>query len=135
MRTTAWGHVLGGTAASVARTSGRFARFATALVVVGLSALLPEAAAACPVCFDPREENRLAFLGTTIFLSLLPLGMVFGAGMWLRKRSQGMEGTGQPTDFEGASGSAAAGAGAAGTDGSSAVDDSAPASDRKDTGR
>lgn len=51
-----------------------------------LLALLPDAAAACPVCFDPREENRMAFLATTIFLSLLPLGMVAGAGLWMRRR-------------------------------------------------
>ncbi len=51
-----------------------------------LLALLPDVAAACPVCFDPREENRMAFLATTAFLSFLPLGMVAGAGYWLRRR-------------------------------------------------
>ena len=51
-----------------------------------LLALLPDAAAACPVCFDPRDENRMAFLATTVFLSLLPLGMVAGAGVWMRRR-------------------------------------------------
>ena len=55
---------------------------------IALVALLPEAAAACPVCFDARDENRQAFLITTAFLSLLPLGMVGGAGLWLRKRSR-----------------------------------------------
>lgn len=56
-----------------------------------LLALLPEQAWACPVCFDPREENRMAFLATTIFLSLLPLGMVAGAGVWVRRRVREMD--------------------------------------------
>lgn len=60
--------------------------------IVGLAlllvVLLPEAVAACPVCFDARDENRQAFLATTAFLSLLPLGMVGGAGLWLRKRAR-----------------------------------------------
>ena len=53
-----------------------------------LLAVLPDVAHACPVCFDARDENRQAFLVTTAFLSLLPLGMVAGAGLWLRKRAR-----------------------------------------------
>ena len=49
-------------------------------------AALPEAAHACAVCFDATDENRQAFLATTAFLTLLPLGMVTGAGLWLRRR-------------------------------------------------
>jgi hypothetical protein len=59
--------------------------FALALLLL---ALLPDVAAACPVCFDARDENRQAFLATTVFLSLFPLGMVAGVGMWIRKRSR-----------------------------------------------
>ena len=59
-----------------------------AALVVGLLALLPDVALACPVCFDSSDENRQAFLVTTAFLSLLPLGMVAGAGVWLRRRSR-----------------------------------------------
>jgi hypothetical protein len=62
-------------------------RAAAVLLALVLVALLPEAAHACPVCFDARDENRQAFLATTAFLSLLPLGMVAGAGLWLRKRA------------------------------------------------
>ena len=58
------------------------------VLALALVALLPEAAWACPVCFDSSDENRQAFLATTIFLSLLPLGMVAGAGMYVRKRSR-----------------------------------------------
>lgn len=59
--------------------------FALALLLL---AALPDAAQACPVCFDATDENRQAFLGTTIFLSLFPLGMVAGVGLWIRKRSR-----------------------------------------------
>ncbi|NJD19895.1 MAG: hypothetical protein FIA95_11525 [Gemmatimonadetes bacterium] len=54
---------------------------------------LPDVAHACPVCFDPREENRFAFLATTVFMSLVPLGMVGGVGMWLRKRARELRDT------------------------------------------
>ena len=43
------------------------------------------------MCFDSRDENREAFLVTTIFLSLFPLGMVGGLGLWLRKRSKELD--------------------------------------------
>ncbi len=57
-----------------------------------LLAALPDVAHACPVCFDPREENRFAFLATTIFMSLVPLGMIGGVGLWLRKRARDLKG-------------------------------------------
>ena len=60
------------------------------LSILGLAlaafAALPEAAQACAVCFDASDENRQAFLITTAFLTLLPLGMVGGAGLWIRHR-------------------------------------------------
>ena len=60
-------------------------------VAMGLAAVLlvlsPDVVLACPVCFDPRAENRAAFLATTAFLSLFPLGMVGGLGLWLRRRA------------------------------------------------
>jgi hypothetical protein len=65
-------------------------RWAAALALLIL-VLVPDVALACPVCFDPRDENRQAFLATTAFLSLLPLGMVAGAGLWLRKRSKELD--------------------------------------------
>lgn len=52
------------------------------------AALLPETAHACAVCFSATDENRQAFLATTAFLTLLPLGMVSGAGLWLRHRAK-----------------------------------------------
>ena len=54
--------------------------------------LVPDVAHACPVCFDPRDENRVAFLATTVFMSLFPLSMVGGVGLWLRKRARELRG-------------------------------------------
>jgi hypothetical protein len=74
---------------------------AVALFALAFVALLPEAAHACPVCFDSRDENRQAFIVTTAFLSLLPLGMVAGAGLWIRKRSRQLdEGRPEPGDSD-----------------------------------
>lgn len=53
------------------------------LLVLGLG-FLPAVAWACPVCFDPRETSRAAFLGTTAFLSLLPLAMMGGIFAFVR---------------------------------------------------
>ena len=58
------------------------------LLLVGL----PDAAQACAVCFDPRAESRFAFLATTVFLSVVPLGMVGGVGLWLRRRARELKG-------------------------------------------
>jgi hypothetical protein len=62
-----------------------------ALAALFLLVVFPDAVLACPVCFSASDENREAFLATTAFLSLLPLGMVGGAGLWLRKRSRAID--------------------------------------------
>ena len=67
----------------------RFALVGT--LTLAFLAVLPDVAAACPVCFDARDENRQAFLSTTIFLSLFPLGMVAGVGLWVRKRCKELD--------------------------------------------
>ena len=54
-------------------------------------ALLPEVALACPVCFDRDDEARIAFLATTGLLTFLPLGLVVGTTMWLKKRARELE--------------------------------------------
>ena len=61
-------------------------RVSILILAVVAVAVLPEAAHACAVCFDASDENRQAFLISTAFLSLFPLGMVGGTGLWLRKR-------------------------------------------------
>ena len=62
-------------------------RTSVVLLALVLLLVLPDVVLACPVCFDASDENRQAFLATTVFLSLLPLGMVAGFGLCIRKRS------------------------------------------------
>jgi high-affinity Fe2+/Pb2+ permease len=51
--------------------------------------LYAPAALACPVCFSAKnEENRVAFIVTTAFLTFLPLGLIGGGVWWLRRRSR-----------------------------------------------
>ena len=52
---------------------------------------------ACAVCSAGREdENRLAFLLTTIFLTVLPPVIVGGVVWWLRGRVRQMEAAAKP---------------------------------------
>lgn len=51
--------------------------------VASLLLAWPGLAAACAVCYEPNAETRAAFLGTTVFLSLLPLAMIGGLVYWL----------------------------------------------------
>ncbi len=39
-----------------------------------------------PVCIGSSLQNAAAFGGTTILLSAIPLGIIFGFGSWLRRR-------------------------------------------------
>lgn len=60
------------------------------LIVIFVVLLSADPAFACAVCFDANEETRGAFLGTTIFLSLFPLGLIFGFIFWIWRRSKAM---------------------------------------------
>ena len=50
-----------------------------------------DVARACPSCASPLEENRQAFVDTTIFLTVLPLFMIGGFIWWLRRRARQIE--------------------------------------------
>lgn len=53
---------------------------------------LPAVAAACPTCGVGNGRNKLAFLLTTVFLSLMPLGLI-GAGIfWLARKGRAFAG-------------------------------------------
>ncbi len=53
--------------------------------------LSPELASACAVCFDPNEESKASFLIMTIVMSLLPLGLIGGTLLWLRRRARALQ--------------------------------------------
>lgn len=48
-------------------------------------------ARACPSCASPLEENRQAFVDTTIFLTVVPLVMIGGLIWWIRRKAREME--------------------------------------------
>jgi hypothetical protein len=58
------------------------------MVAAVLMIAAPAALHACAVCFDAKEANRAAFLATTVFMSLLPLGLAAGLVLWLRRRAR-----------------------------------------------
>ncbi len=53
---------------------------------------LPRVAAACPVCNAKGEEDsRVAFIVTTVFLSVLPVAMIGVGGWFLWRRIRAAE--------------------------------------------
>jgi len=56
------------------------------VLAFGLALVAPGVAEACSVCFSTTEQNQWAFIGTTVFLSALPVGILFALGLWLRRR-------------------------------------------------
>lgn len=59
---------------------------------------LPDAALACAVCgASSVERSQMAFLGTTILLSLLPLALI-GGGLWWVRRHAGERMAGEFVD-------------------------------------
>ena len=53
-----------------------------------LGTLVPALASACAVCGGGPDRTRVAFLISTGFLSLLPLGLIFGGLIWLRRHAR-----------------------------------------------
>ena len=68
----------------------RFVR-TTAVMVVLVVGFVTDLARACPSCASPLEENRQAFVDTTIFLTVLPLFMIGGFVWWLRRKAREMQ--------------------------------------------
>ena len=64
------------------------ASLALAAAIVGSLATVAEA---CPSCASPLEENRQAFVDTTILLTVLPLFMIGGFVWWLRRKARELE--------------------------------------------
>jgi sulfite exporter TauE/SafE len=50
---------------------------------------VPGVSAACAVCFAGTDDaSRVAFISTTVFMTLLPLGLLGTAGWWAYRRFQ-----------------------------------------------
>lgn len=72
-------------------------RFLAGLAASVLGA--PGLASACPVCFSAKEGTLEAYYGTTLGLTLLPLLMAAGAGLWFYRRVRAAEGEHVPAEF------------------------------------
>ena len=68
----------------------RVARASVAAALVAL-AWVADLAYACPSCASPLEENRQAFVDTTVFLTVVPLMMMGGFIWWFRRRMRAMD--------------------------------------------
>jgi len=68
----------------------RLARASVAAAAVALF-WAADLAYACPSCASPLEENRQAFVDTTIFLTVVPLMMMGGFVWWLRRKIRAMD--------------------------------------------
>ena len=58
--------------------------FATLLVLM----FLPATGWTCAVCVGGNEPNRMAFIFTTILLTIVPLVVVGCAVRWIQKRAE-----------------------------------------------
>jgi len=63
----------------------RLARAAVSVAAAACAALWPAAGHACAVCFSGSPKVRIAFFGTTLLLTLLPLAMILAGLLWLRR--------------------------------------------------
>lgn len=63
-------------------TLSNFSMWFAGVVLVAVLAH-PGVATACSTCFSANEAGRLAYYGTTVGLSLLPLALVVGLGYWI----------------------------------------------------
>ena len=62
-------------------------KLATLGALAGVLWLAPQVSEACPVCFSGRDETRIAFVVTTIFMTGLPLSMIGGLVWWFRRQA------------------------------------------------
>ena len=61
-------------------------------VALAFTLACPALALACPVCFNAKDDAaRVAFLGTTVFLTALPVLMIGGVILWLSRRMAAAE--------------------------------------------
>ncbi len=59
-----------------------------ALVLIALFVFVPDLARACAVCGFGEDESRVAYIGTTVFLSFLPLVLIGGTVFYYWRHHQ-----------------------------------------------
>lgn len=65
---------------------------ASLIATLALALSAPRAAVACAVCFDIADRARHAYYGTAVALTLLPLGILAGGILWLRRAARRQSG-------------------------------------------
>jgi hypothetical protein len=79
------------TAPAIANQAGRMSRWLSALPLAAML-LIPRLAEACAVCFSGRtDETRQAFIGSTAFMTFLPMLIIGGLAWWFRRRVLAMQ--------------------------------------------
>lgn len=73
-------------------------KFSTRLLVaLAALAMIPAVAQACPACMVTDPKNAGTYLGMTLMMSALPLGMVGGLAYWFwRRYSQAARASSRP---------------------------------------
>ena len=61
------------------------------LLVATAALILPTAAQACAVCGAATENNQMAFLAMTLFMSLMPLAAIGGIAWWVWRRTKALD--------------------------------------------
>ena len=62
----------------------RFSNSPSVLLAVAFAVVSwSRSALACPSCVDPRDATTNALLGSTVFLSLVPLIFLFSVAAWV----------------------------------------------------
>ena len=68
---------------------------------ISILSLLPSSGWACAVCVGGNEPNRMAFIFTTILLTVVPLVVIGCAVRWIQKRSEERDAALQSSPTEG----------------------------------
>jgi len=55
---------------------------------VWLGLVAPAVAQACAVCFSANKQTRWAYYGTTLFLIVVPAGIMGSIGMWIHRAAR-----------------------------------------------
>ena len=65
-------------------------------IVFALAALPAQQALACSVCFSGRDESRVAYVLTTLFMTAIPVAALAAGIYWVVKKGNAAEGVVPP---------------------------------------
>jgi hypothetical protein len=56
--------------------------------MIFVGSAMPNDALACAVCFVAKPESLMAYFGTGVLLSVLPLALIGGLAVWLYRQGK-----------------------------------------------